>query len=203
MEGATKIGDRGLRIELEDPIANYWVNWSVGYWPYPKHVFGEMPFEQIWGEPYALNPIGNGPFKALNYVEGQYMEMEANPDFYLGKPLLDKFVVRFGDPDTLTAALEAQEIDGTIVTAGPVLDRISSLDYLVPSSVPATHPFGFVFNWERWPDHAGALGRAVWNAIDMETLNAQLFSGTLRPSAISSNTSLVSRRCRGAATHHL
>lgn len=109
--------------------------------------------------------------------------MEANPDFYLGKPLLDKFVVRFGDPDTLTAALESGEIDGTIVTAGPVLDRISSLDYLVPSPVPATHPFGFVFNWERWPDHAGALGRAIWNAIDMDTLNAQLFSGTLRPTS--------------------
>jgi peptide/nickel transport system substrate-binding protein len=183
VEGATKIGERGLRIELESPIPNYWVNWSVGYWPYPVHVFGEMPFEEIWAEPYALNPIGNGPFKMSNYVEGQYAEMVANEDFFLGRPLLDKLIIRFGDPDTLSAALESGEIDGTTVAAGPVLDRLSELDFLVQSSVAAPHPNGIVFNWERWPDHAGALGRAVWNAIDLDTLNTQLYSGTLSPSA--------------------
>jgi peptide/nickel transport system substrate-binding protein len=142
-----------------------------------------MPFEEIWAEPYALNPVGNGPFKWSNYVEGQYAELVANEDFFLGRPLLDKIIVRFGDPDTLSAALESGEIDGTSVAAGPVFDRLSSLDYLIPSLVSAPHPNGIVFNWERWPDHAGALGRAVWHAIDMETLNAQLYSGTLTPTA--------------------
>jgi peptide/nickel transport system substrate-binding protein len=181
VEGATKIGEYGLRIELDAPIPNYWVNWGVGYWPYPKHLYGDMPFEELWSPPHSLAPVGNGPFKLSNYVDGQYAEMVANEDFFLGRPLLDKLVIRFGDPDTLTAALESGEIDGTIVTAGPVLDRLSTLDFLVPSIVPATHPFGLVFNWERWPDHAGALGRAVWHAIDMDTLNNQLYSGTLRP----------------------
>ncbi len=182
IDGATKIGDRGLRIELEKPIPNYWVNWSVGYWPMPKHIFGDKPFEELFAEPYATMPIGNGPFKAANFVDGQYMEMDANPDFYLGKPLLDKFIVRFGDADTLTAALEAQEIDGAGVSAGPVYDRLTSLDYLVGNPVPRDHPDGFVVNWERWPDHAAALNKAISYAIDVPTLNEQLFNGTLRPS---------------------
>jgi ABC-type transport system substrate-binding protein len=81
VEGATKIDDYTVRIELDRPIANYWQSWYVGYWPMPVHIFGEMPFDQLFAEPYATKPVGNGPFKALNYVDGQYMEMEANEDF--------------------------------------------------------------------------------------------------------------------------
>ena len=86
VEGATKLGDYAVRIELDRPIANYWKSWYVGYWPMPQHIFGEMPFDQIFAEPYATMPVGNGPFKAVKYVDGQYMEMAANEDFYLGRP---------------------------------------------------------------------------------------------------------------------
>lgn len=182
VEGATKIGDRGLRIELEKPIPNYWVNWSVGYWPMPKHIFGEMPLANLFDEPYATMPIGNGPFKAAKFVDGQYMEFDANPDFYAGKPHLDKFIVRFGDPDTLTAALEAQEIDGSGVGVGPNYDRLTSMDFLVGNAVPRPHPEGFTVNFERFPDMAGVLNTATMMALDIPTLSEQLFSGTLRPS---------------------
>jgi peptide/nickel transport system substrate-binding protein len=158
------------------------VNWSVGYWPYPKHIFGETPFEELFNPPYATMPIGNGPFKAVQFVEGQYMEMEANPDFFAGKPLLDRFIVRFGDPDTLTAALEAGEIHGMGVGAGPVYDRLTSLGNIVGNPVPRDHPDGFSVNRERFPDLGGALTKAMMYAIDVPMINEQLASGTLRPS---------------------
>ena len=182
VEGAKKINDNTVRIELERPILNYWVNWGVGYWPMPKHIFGTMPLEKLFDEPYATLPIGNGPFKAVKYVDGQYMEMDANPDFYLGRPNLDKFIVRFGDADTLAAAMEAQEIDGTSVAAGPVLDRLTGLPYVVGNPVPAPHPNGFGVNREQIGAQSAALTKAISYAIDVETLNKQLNSGTLRPS---------------------
>lgn len=182
VDGATKLGDYAVRIELERPIPNYWINWSVGYWPMPVHIFGQMPFEQLFDEPYATMPVGNGPFKAVKYVDGQYMEFAPNEDFYLGRPYVEKFVVRFGDADTLTAALEAQEIDGCSVSPGPVYDRLTGLDFLVGNPVPRDHPDGFVVNFERFPDQAAELNKAIQYAIDVETLSKQLFSGTLRPS---------------------
>jgi len=182
VDGATKLGETGLRIELESPIPNYWVNWSVGYWPMPKHIFGELPLDQLFAEPYATMPVGNGAFKATKFVDGQYMEMEANPDFFAGKPHVDKFIVRFGDADTLTAAIEAQEIDGTGVPAGPVYDRLTGLDFITGNAVPRTHPEGFTVNFERFPDMAGVLNQASMMALDIPTLNEQLFSNTLRPS---------------------
>ncbi len=180
--GATKLDDYAVRIELEKAIPNYWVNWAVGYWPYPVHLFGETNFDELFAEPYATMPVGNGPFKAVNYVDEQYMEFAPNEQFYAGAPLLEKYVVRFGDPDTLTAALEAGEIHGMGVTPGPVYDRLSTLDGFVGNPVPRDHPDGVVINVERFPEHAAALNKAAMYAIDTETVSTQLFSGTLRPS---------------------
>lgn len=179
VEGATKLGDYAVRIELDRPITNYWKNWYVGYWPMPKHIFGEMPFDQLFAEPYATKPVGNGPFKAVNYVDEQYMEMEANEDFYLGRPLLDRFIVRFGDSDTLSAAMEAGEIDGTSVAGGEVFNRLTGLEFIDGNSVPTTHPRGFAVNYERFPDQAAELNKAIMHAIDIPTISEQLFSGTM------------------------
>ncbi|HET8524055.1 MAG TPA: ABC transporter substrate-binding protein [Thermomicrobiales bacterium] len=182
VEGATKLGDYAVRIELERPIPNYWINWGVGYWPMPSHIFSGKPFEELFAEPYATMPVGNGPFKAVKYVDSQYMEFAANDDFYLGRPHVDKYIVRFGDADTLTAALEAQEIDGSGVSAGPIYDRLAAIDYLAGNPVPRDHPDGFVINAERFPEQAAELNKAIQYAIDVETLSKQLYSGTLRPS---------------------
>jgi peptide/nickel transport system substrate-binding protein len=182
VEGATKLGDYAVRIELERATPNYWVNWGVGYWPMPRHIFAEMPLDQLYAEPYATMPVGNGPFKAVKFVDGQYMEFAANEDFYLGRPHVDSYVVRFGDADTLSAALEAQEIDGTSVSAGPVYDRLTELPYIVGNPVPSTLPIGFAVNCERFPEQAATLNKAMMHAIDVPTLNEQLNSGTLRPS---------------------
>lgn len=181
VDGATKLGDYAVRIELTRPIPNYWIDWGVGYWPMPKHIFGNKPLANLFDEPYATMPVGNGPFKASKFVDGQYMEMVANDKFYLGRPHLDKFVVRFGDADTLTAALEAQEIDGAGVTAGPVYDRLTKLAYLAGYAVPRPHPDGFVVNCERIPE-GPTLNKAIMHAIDVNTINKQLYSNTLRPS---------------------
>jgi peptide/nickel transport system substrate-binding protein len=182
VDGATKLGDNAVRIELDQPIANFWVNWGVGYWPMPTHIFGKMPLDKLFDEPYATMPVGNGPFKASKFVDGQYMEMVANDDFFLGRPHVDKYIVRFGDADTLSAAMEAQEIDGTSVAPGPVYERLVGLPFIAGNPVPRDHPDGFVVNYGNFPKEAPTLTKAMMYAIDIPTLNKQLYSNTLRPS---------------------
>jgi peptide/nickel transport system substrate-binding protein len=182
VEGAKKLGERALRIELEEPYPNYWVDWSIGYWPIPQHIYGAIPLDKIFDDP-ELNtmPVGNGPFKVSNFVDGQYIEMVANDDFYLGRPILDTYVIRFGDPDTLAAALEAGEIDGMGLSAGAVYDRITQLPYIVGNAVRRDHPEGFHANFVQVPE-AATLHKAIMHAIDVPTINAQLFNSTLKPS---------------------
>jgi len=69
----------------------------------------------------------------------------------------DSLIIRFGDPDTLAAALEANEIDGTSVSAGPVYDRLTSLPDFVGNPVKSNLPIGFAANYERFPNEAPRL----------------------------------------------
>jgi peptide/nickel transport system substrate-binding protein len=147
----------------------------------PKHIFGQMPFSKLFDPPYNTMPVGNGPFKAVKYVEGQYIQMAANPDFYLGKPKTDNYIVRFGDGNTLAAEMEAQEIDGMGAGAGPVYDHLTGLPYVVGNPVPNTIPVGFSVNYKTVPN-PGMVTQAISYAIDVDTYNKQLGSNTLVPS---------------------
>jgi peptide/nickel transport system substrate-binding protein len=52
-------------------------------------------FESIGGvDPYGQKPVGTGPFKFVEWVKGQRVVMEANPDYFLGPPKLKTIVYR-------------------------------------------------------------------------------------------------------------
>lgn len=185
VEGWTKIDDKTLRLELETPIANYWQNPSVAYWPMPNHLLGALPVaEALSAEPFATNPVGNGPFKVSHYEVDQFIELVPFDDFYEGRALLDKLIFRFGDTDTLAAALEAQEIDifdgpGYGVYGGPEFVKLTTLPDTTTISPTHPSPWGMCANWERFPEQAGALNKAMMYGIDMSALNTSLYGNTL------------------------
>lgn len=68
-----------------------------------------MAFEQ----PFATMPLGNGPFVPVRYQEEQFLELEANENFYLGRPNIDRLIFRhFSSGESQWLAMEAEEIDG-------------------------------------------------------------------------------------------
>jgi peptide/nickel transport system substrate-binding protein len=60
----------------------------------------------------ALNPIGTGPYRFVEAVKGDHVTLEANDDYFLGRPKIDRIVVRsIPDYAALTAALLSGEVD--------------------------------------------------------------------------------------------
>jgi len=52
-------------------------------------------FESVGGvDPYGQKPVGTGPFKFVEWVKGQHVKMEANPDYFLGPPKIKTIVYR-------------------------------------------------------------------------------------------------------------
>jgi peptide/nickel transport system substrate-binding protein len=39
------------------------------------------------GDDFAAHPIGTGPFKFVEWVKGDRVTLEANPDYWRAKPL--------------------------------------------------------------------------------------------------------------------
>ena len=66
----------------------------VDWEPMPKHLLEDVPADQMRNAPFNRQPVGNGPFRFVSWTANQEVVFEANPDFVLGRPHLDRVVFR-------------------------------------------------------------------------------------------------------------
>ena len=83
---------------------------------------GNFPFNMAWGDAVivapesiateATNPIGTGPFKFTQWVQGDRVEIESYPAYWGPKPALNKATFKFiSDPNAAFAAMMAGDVD--------------------------------------------------------------------------------------------
>ncbi len=183
--GIKKIDDMTIDLITDGRREPFWTIWSTEtFVPLAKHVW--EPLDPATArDSQGLKPFGCGPFKFVRWVSQQFAEMERNPDFPYGAPWVDRYIVRYGDSDSLDAASEAGEIDAHWASSAEAFGRLSGLPHLLP--LPQRSPFGshIFLNqdvWaEKWPDvHKPTLLEAMVRAIDREQINQELEYG-LRP----------------------
>ncbi len=86
---------------------------------------GMMLFNLAWGDAVivapesvadiATNPIGTGPFKFDNWVQGDRIEMSAFDGYWGDKPALTEATFRFiSDPTAAFAAVMAEDVDAFV-----------------------------------------------------------------------------------------
>jgi len=78
----------------------------------PKHIWGEIPFEE-WGTKTELlnNPIGSGPYMLTKYNSGESVELKAFEDYFEGAPKIETFVLKVVNGDAIAAELSSGNID--------------------------------------------------------------------------------------------
>jgi peptide/nickel transport system substrate-binding protein len=77
----------------------------------PKHVYEKISAKELRKYP-ARDGVGSGPFTLTEWQKGQFWRMEANPNYWGGKPAIDEVVFRvFRNPAAMVAALRKGEID--------------------------------------------------------------------------------------------
>jgi peptide/nickel transport system substrate-binding protein len=90
--------------------------------PMPAHLLERIPMAELSTSDFVTHPIGNGPFRYVRRVPGQFIELRANPDFFLGRPGITRLVIRLvpssearlnlllsGETDLLANLSEAEE----------------------------------------------------------------------------------------------
>lgn len=93
--------------------ATYYINIFT---PHPRHIYGDKtPAELLQDESMNRKPIGYGPFKMVEWVQGDHITLEKNPNYWRaaeGLPKFDRVVFRFiKDTNQLIAQLLAGECD--------------------------------------------------------------------------------------------
>ena len=77
----------------------------------PKHIWGKMDADAR-AKYEGTDGVGSGPFVLEEFNKGQFARFKANPNFWGGKPAVDKVVLRkFNNPDAMVAALKTGELD--------------------------------------------------------------------------------------------
>ncbi len=87
-----------------------------------KNPDGSFPFKMAWGDAVILSrktadqaathPIGTGPFRFVQWVKGDRVEIERNPDYWGTPARLSRATFRFiSDPNAAFAAVMAGDVD--------------------------------------------------------------------------------------------
>jgi peptide/nickel transport system substrate-binding protein len=90
----------------------------------PKHVWEKQDAKAITKYD-ALDGVGSGPFTLEHFEKGQFARFKANPNYYGGKPAVDRVVLRnFDNPDAMVAALKRGEIDAAEDVPGTAFHQL-------------------------------------------------------------------------------
>lgn len=187
LSGVTKVDDYTVRVELSQPSPLF-VEIKVPFISIlPEHILASVPADQLKGNDYWKKVVGTGPFIMTNLVEDQVVEGVANPDYFLGKPKLEKIVFQvYADSNTMLAALEAGEIDGMLYQGGGIpVDQVSRFEALpnlkVFGNMDAGLPTFLLVNLNKDYFKDVRIRQAMMYAIDRQTIidTVKLGTGTL------------------------
>lgn len=159
-----------LKFNLEHPFApfeNIALGWGLQFGPIDPDVV------EKYGRATAMNAVGTGPFKLVEYVPADHITLEHFDDYWGGKPYLDKVIIRI-IPDDLTRslALEKGELD---IACSLALQSVPQLkgnpNIKTYQLTSASKTYGVLwFNFRRWPMNQLKFRQAIAMGVDWENV---------------------------------
>jgi peptide/nickel transport system substrate-binding protein len=117
--------------------------------PLPAHLLAGIPAAALAQSPFVQAPIGNGPYRWVRRVPGQFIELEANPRFFLGAPAIRHVFYRLAsDPEARLNLLLGGEADvmDNIPPPRTNVDRVTATPNLRVVAVPSSTVGFLLFN---------------------------------------------------------
>ncbi|HJV45189.1 MAG TPA: ABC transporter substrate-binding protein, partial [Bacillota bacterium] len=95
-----------VQFTLSEPYAPFLT--TCAYAILPEHILGKISSDKLAEHPFnTKQPIGTGPFRFIEWKDGQYIKLKANPSFFKGKPRLDTVYFRIA-PDQNAQLIQLQ-----------------------------------------------------------------------------------------------
>lgn len=96
-----------FRVRYGKPLASALISW--GFPIHPKHL---LTNRDVTRSPLTRAPIGTGPYRFVEWKSGEKVVLEANPDYFEGRPNIHRVVYRIiPDPSTMFLELRSGGID--------------------------------------------------------------------------------------------
>jgi peptide/nickel transport system substrate-binding protein len=72
---------------------------------YPRHLLEGLDPKEFYSWDFWTHPVGNGPYRYVRHVPKTMVEVEANPDYYRGKPKIERVILKFLQAPSLVELL--------------------------------------------------------------------------------------------------
>ncbi len=177
IESVEAVDELTVRFQLTEPQAPFLNNLAMVS-------FGIASPEAVMehGEDYFKNPVGSGPFKFVEWRQGDRVILEANEDYWGGRPYLDRVVFR-SIPDNGARYMELRS------------GSIDMMDYINPEDVasvrededldlllrPSNNVGYFAMNMGFEPFDNVLVRKAFAHAINKEALIGAFYAGLAEP----------------------
>lgn len=113
LKSVEALDDHTVRFHLKKvygaAISTYFAEGGL-YPVLPAHLLERYP--DLNRVPFNTSPVGTGPFKFVKWVKGDHIELVANPDYWRGRPGLQRIIYKIIPKDTtVLVQLQTHEID--------------------------------------------------------------------------------------------
>src|SRR5581483_6545787 len=181
------VDDLTARVYLKEPQANFLPS-VVGRTQLA--IVSPRAVERLGVEAFGENPVGTGPFRFVEWVRGDRIVVERNPDyqwgssiFHQGPAYLDRIVFRFiPEGTTRGAALESGEVNA--IDGVPEADQSrleSDSRFEVIKIRKNGSPGRLELNNREGPTAELPVRVAINQAIDREAINRTIYYGVHVP----------------------
>ncbi len=182
ISGVKVIDDKTIQFTTKYPISM--VTFQNSYACYlrtlPKHVLEQYSDEELMTLDWFNHPdVVSGPFMVTDYDANHYISYQANENYWMGAPKIDKLNFKIVDGSQVYAGLQSGEIDVThhTMTAIPQEDyeSIAALENVnVVYGSPVTNQSVFI---QTANITDARVRQALVYAIDREQILQQLMKG--------------------------
>ncbi len=158
-----------FRFTTSVPIGTWASYDAVWQWPLAPQIWGQTTDDTVWDVDADSNPIGTGPYSLTEWQRGDHLVYDARPDYYLGKPPIDRIVHQvYGNWDAIVLALQGGEID---LTEGNVpaqyYESLANQPNITVIEEPPAYYYQLVFNMkDGGTKHPAIDDASVREAID-------------------------------------
>ena len=185
----TAEGERRVVIRFTRAYAEQLYDAVFHVAPLPAHLLAALPPNGLAGAPFVQAPVGNGPYRWVRRVSGQFVELAANERFFLGAPAIRRVFFRVAaDADARLNMVLSGEADAmdNIPPPRSNLARVEAHKELRIVTVP-TSTVGFVLFNQRDPNDTvrphpiladAGVRRAIGLALDRQLMVRATFGNT-------------------------
>ncbi len=78
---------------------------------FPRHLLAELDPEEFYEWEFWTHPVGSGPYRYVRHLEKTLTELEAVPDYFRGRPAIDRVILRYGSGAGAVPELLAGKVD--------------------------------------------------------------------------------------------